>query len=73
MVPEVSYKFYLWNIADLSWQYLDKQKALVKGNFIEVSIKRKDIELKKGQNIRLVFDEANAFENNKYNIADFSL
>jgi len=73
MIPNVGCKLYTWHRQDLDWEYLDQKEALFKENFIEVSIKRKDIELKKGQAVRLAFEEDNAFGDDKYNVVNFRL
>lgn len=73
MVPEVSYKLYSWNLPGIKWQYLEKEKALAEDEVIEVSIDLQDVKVEKGDNIKLIFDETNAFGENKYNVVNFSL
>ena len=69
--PNVIYKIYSWEQENLNWKYLDRGEPLFEKSFIEVSIPRKILELKEEKKTILIFQEGNAFGENRYNVISF--
>ncbi len=69
--PNVIYKIYSWEQGDLNWKFLDRGEPLFEKSFIEVSVPKKILELKEGENTLLIFEEGNAFGKSRYNVVNF--